>query len=346
MKVEALEKKIEMTIPSEWEELSQNQFVETVDLLLLLIQKKILPIDFRIGLIKAFLQYKKPIFISQKRREIIDENLFFLSEYMRFPLKYIYSHELTDGLSQKATDKLSKYELIEIFDPQILAEIKHKQFYTKNTNGFWELNAHIEIDLDGLITLPIETLSIKQNNKTLTFKLPFFRYDKGSGLFFTNFTASQFVDMYECYFLYTQKSEPQILDFFCASAVSSSNETFLQNSKFIALAEPKYKYAILIWFQAFLKFIMSQTDYHILFAREKKETTKESLNMGLGETILFLSKIGYGSKDEIAKTNVIDFFDMLLKETKDNINQLREIGIEENEISTKIGIPYEILQKI
>ena len=108
---------------------------------------------------------------------------------------------------------------------------------------------------------------------------------------------------------------------------------------------PVIKQGVLLNFNALTQFLALRTKYGIMWTSIKKEKTPD-ITIGLNDTIYSLSKLGYGSVDELSRINLMTFLNLSLKNIIDTVNSLHENEVSIIEISNKTGLPVTSIQKL
>lgn len=163
------------------------------------------------------------------------------------------------------------------------------------------------------------------------------------GIPITDMRAEEFCDAYEYY------AAGAINEMICAlyrpDRSRYHNFDNQKNIEAVRLLDASTRQAAVYFFQYVLAYFHDSPFYNIIFQNDDKSTPGK-LSFGLGGSIYNLSKSGYGSKEEVARLSVTEFFDLLVKQIIDSVNEWKAIEKDPGEIAKKTGIPLRVITKI
>lgn len=330
-------KRSKVVIHNEWHELTQDEFVDVVEMIDRFRNNKIEYHDFRLSLLEILSGYKrkrKMWRLSKEKAELIDFNLWRLSEMMNFAIVPHYEDEsVLDFLSEEMQRKLRKIFPSEIYETEEFAEIepimhllhpKAKINYNIRCNPMQELYHHSRF-FNGI------TWKIENNIPILSMK------------------AGQFIDLQEYYRLFLQEKNPDYLNYFMAVFYDESKnydsiQCQMHANDFIDVPE-KYKKAVVFVYESILHLIREVQPYSILFGDSGEDNTPK-LTVGVSEAFYNISKDYSQSLQQAYDMNVVDYLNILCKNIIDAVKQLRGYDKKDYEIAAELKLPTEIIAQI
>jgi hypothetical protein len=202
---------------------------------------------------------------------------------------------------------------------------------------------NFDIDRFFILTIDIDTIEMKG----LTFNI------NDNGIISTDMTAEEFVDAYNFYVMFENSKNIGILKYMAliflrpvvnGKKIEYSSVSCIQNAMALSDIDSSVLFGCYIQFAGLMNFILKRTNYALLFKGDAQQAGK--ISIGLAETIYSLSKTGYGSKSEIAKLNLFEYLDLLLKETLDYVKELNAMEKTYNEISELTGLSIDQITRI
>lgn len=322
-------------IPDCWEELSEDQYLAVSGILLNLTGGNMDLIDLRLNLLKALTGYSRSKErFSQEDQERIDENLYLLSEMVRFPIRPKYENmEVMEVLSEPLRDKLRTHFPFEIYDKKYLGELKMVE-------GLLKYGASINFNMKRNPLLSFRHLETVLHG-------PFFECDR-KGLAITDMTAGEFVDAYEYYSLYLSTQDELYMRKMCLTLYRENRAVYGNESRIPGMLatvpiDARVQYAVFLFFQNFMEYLV-KSPYGLLFGKSEKKS--EGISLGMISTIYSLSKEGYGTTQEISRLNLADYLNMLLKQLIDAVKSLRSLKKTDTQIAEELEINYETVRRI
>ena len=309
-----------------YEELSEAEFILLNKLirhfkqgLLSLIEVKTLFVLHLLGFNIQRLNYKA-------MRNVFTENIYRLTREISFFYRIVYEDEKKFSALSSALQQ----QLKTMF-PSDLPE-------TPETRVAAKMKRHIVIYAEfGKNIIP--SLKIGRTKYTgYTFNIT-------DGLATTSLTALQFAEAQKVVQQYAQTQSNELLNLLCSILYSpvaglySENHSAAYALQFKKVAN-EVKESILLNFCAIINFIVHKTKYSILFLRPqgKKEEKKKTYSLGLVDNMYMLSKKGYGDSLQMENSNLFKFFDLLIKELKDNVQELERAGKTKPEIAEALNL--------
>ena len=98
----------------------------------------------------------------------------------------------------------------------------------------------------------------------------------------------------------------------------------MKNKKVFERVSYPVRYAVMIWFTGIVRYFTEHAIYRVLFSGTEEQN--EKINLGMTETIMSLSLVGFGTTAEMERVSVVDYFDMQVKALKKMISDTRGGG--------------------
>jgi hypothetical protein len=102
------------------------------------------------------------------------------------------------------------------------------------------------------------------------------------------------------------------------------------------------KMLILFWFAGIIQHYTAHPHYSVLFSSTKKDEG-EKIRLGAAETLLYLTREGYGDPDRMTLN---DYFDAQVKALKDSISHALAQGAKIGKIAQETGLTPETIDKL
>ena len=107
------------------------------------------------------------------------------------------------------------------------------------------------------------------------------------------------------------------------------------------------RFAILVWFTGVVNYFVEHPDYKLLFAGDASDREREDrVDLGLCESIMGLSLDGFGTKEEMERSTIVEFFDMQIKSLKKKIAEAIASGMKVHDIASRARIPYSTIHRL
>jgi hypothetical protein len=329
-----------VTIPDKWGELTPDQFIKVVKLYHEMVQGEANVLHFRLRLLKLLSGYERStVGTDGETAETIDSNLLILSQMLTFAIKPVYANPevmevFTEDLQMLLKSRFP-FDITEI-DHTAVLEMVHDQ-----------LKWFPVLDLNfGTNPLPIIHLKVKRGGKVIDLQRfgPTFNIDK-YGIISTDMIAEEYVDAMEYFRLYQFTDDIGYLDKMISVLYREKRHdynTFRDSMPGeVATITICTKLAIAKVFEYICSSITNHPAFEVLFA------AKEARSGGSFSDVFYhLSEKGLGSRTDIARWNLTDFFSAMARDIKNSVASLRSSGVDESKISNDLNIPFEILQKI
>lgn len=164
------------------------------------------------------------------------------------------------------------------------------------------------------------------------------RFDIGL-IISTDITAGTYADLMDLVVAWENSKQELLLDYMVLLLYSNltmkeaaQNKPILDKVKALDF---DLKFAIYLWFVSITCYFAKHPVYHHLYIGKKSESEKVSI--GASESIIRLSKSGYGNIEMIRSKSVVDFFDIQFAELQESIRSAVSSGIEISKIAEKTG---------
>ncbi|MDR1119544.1 MAG: hypothetical protein LBM08_01335 [Dysgonamonadaceae bacterium] len=310
--------------PDQWEELSPEQYLMLVELLLEFMQGNISAQEVRLAYFINIANINSKAIIK-RNRERFNENLFRITRTLNFMFRYEYPDGSLDEIAPELRKSLSKTlpnDLPDHVELQYVKKLKRQTFpdftFAKNL-------------------LP----EIKINGK----KYPGYIFELHEEVIHTTLTAEQYVNANLLYGKYIDTRNPSYLDMLVATLYCPKGSDAVSFAETAAKSDNVDKQAVFICFQAIQTFLATRTKYAILWSR-KPADKNDKLSLGLSDSIYSLSSAGYGSLNEVSQMPLTAFFDLLVKNIIDAVKTLRDMKLKKDEIAEKTGLSLDQINKI
>lgn len=209
------------------------------------------------------------------------------------------------------------------------------------------------------ITFPLrkKNESLEINNLFLKNPIPFVRirrkkyrgkrFDVGV-VIRTDITAKNFSDALDTAKAFAETQSEECLNTLCA-ILYPKHEDHARNMlsdhhKKFSRVGYDVRFGILIWFTGIVEYFSTHPDYKILF--QNNTESEDKITLGMSETIMHLVLVGFGSKQEMENTNVVDYFDLQIKSLKQTIAEARGNGAKTEDIAKHTRMSYSLIEKL
>lgn len=155
----------------------------------------------------------------------------------------------------------------------------------------------------------------------------------------TDFTAGTYSDAMDLVIAWEETGDINILNYLVALLYTNQNIHSIINCKNILTKVERLplmlKYAVYQWFISISAYFFKHPVYMHLFVGKKSEG--EKIRLGMSETIIRLSKSGYGSIKELKGKNLIEYMDLQIAELQESIRGALAAGMEPVKLAEKTG---------
>lgn len=326
-------------LPERWDELTPTQAVAVVAVLDEFLTEELSVGNFRLRLLQRLTGYqpnkKRLKKFSEDELEHVRENLYMLSEMLRFPLRpRISNPEVIEVLSPELQEALKTHFPFEIHDPDWLAELQMVEKILK-------VEPEINLDIRRCLIPDIEANGLVNHGPT-------FNIDK-NGVVATDIMAAEYIDAYEFFNFYMQTRDETYLNSFMAVLYRPHRKHYSTYDAQQRASEFKgvpmsTKRVVMVWFQSLLEYLAERSPFSILFKREPKE--EKGISLGIGDTIYTIAGKGYGPKNQVERFSLQDYFSVLLRELVEAVRSMKEMELSTNKIEEKTGLSADVIAQI
>lgn len=157
----------------------------------------------------------------------------------------------------------------------------------------------------------------------------------------TNITAGTYADAMDLVIAWEENKDPKdpVLNYIIGMLYTGLPlKEILENTKLLNSldkVEFSVKYAIYLWFVSISTYFLAHPVYSHLYKGKKQDGDK--IRLGMAESIIRLSKAGYGSIDNMKSMNLIAFMDIQIAELQESIRGALAAGIEPIKLAEKTG---------
>lgn len=162
----------------------------------------------------------------------------------------------------------------------------------------------------------------------------------------TSLTARQFCDAYDIFAGYAKAPSDDLLNILCAilygdfAPYTVAAACQLAKQYFAKLPLPQ-KHAVLMWFTGIAQWLVAHPVYCVLFAgRSAAGGEGQRISLGMSESIMQLSAAGFGSVDSVGALPVTDFFDLMVKDLKQQLSEAIAKGVKKENLIRQTGLTY------
>lgn len=343
--IEIKSKKGKVSIPNEWGELSQEQYLDIMALIYTHPVRTNADMDmfeFRLRLLNLLSGYAR----SNKKyspddQEDINSLLYILAAKMTFVYRPYYSEtEIFEVMSEDLAEKLKTNFPYDLSVTDYADEILQFEDLIKCTPV---INYNMKQN-------PLAVLKIKRPwKRSLKIKGPVFDIDP-LGVAITNITAGEYVDAQEYYQLYNSTREDRYLKALCfvfyrsysgVYDVAKSQAQLKQNPEIDSL----FFLGFYSFFQNIQEYFFTHPVFKILYT-STETTPKNRISLGNAESIYNAAANGYGNIEQIKNLNLADYMSLMVKDIKDGVATLRGHKKKDHEIAKALNLPIEIIKQL
>ena len=321
-----------ISIPSTWAELSSAQFIKVIKLYNEMANGDRNVLEFRLKLLKMLSGYERgKKGVDDETAETIDSNLLILSQMLTFAIKPVYANP----------------EIMEIFTEDLQALLKTTFPFDITAIEHTEQLAMVA---DQLQWFPVLNLDFGTNPmpEVLVGDVmragPVFDIDS-FGIISTDMIAEEYVDAMEYLRLYQFSDNIGYLDKMISVLYREKRHDYNTFRESLPCEVANLTICTKLAIEKIFEYICSSVTTHPAF--EILFSANETKSGGSFSDVFFhLSEKGLGSRTSIARWNLTDFFQAIVRDLKNNVTSLRASGVDDSKISHEMNIPIETLQRI
>ncbi len=317
------------SMKTEWHELSADEFVKVSQLISCFRKGEYSLFDIRVRLVLLLCGIDISRMRIKGNEDRLNENIYQLTRELDFFFRIEYENEKAFAqFSPEMRRQLSRKF------PEDLPESPETRVASK-------LKKHIRINIEFPANLIPDIRFGRQ-------RFPGYTFIVVDGIAQTSLTALQFAEAQKISSQYWQNESGQLLNMLCGILYQCgySEPTAMELSERMQPVPRHIKEAILLNFSAITNFIVHSTKYSILFERPRKSKKNGKYSLGLVENMYSLSKRGYGDSHLMENANLFKFFDLVIKEMADQVDELHRAGKNKGEISEIMNLSIEQLNDL
>lgn len=341
--IEIQGKRKKIVLPSAWEDLSTKQFILTIVKLLELLGREIKINEFRVALLLLYTRYKP----SSDNREHRWSMWKFRMKLCKMSIKYFILFlfrrvrfyamlELIGEWRQLHFPDLSAIaSRREMINSNLIILSEQIKFPLRERRDGWEVNNCFNRNPIPWIRPRLRKFAGKQ-------------FDVGI-IIRTNITAREFADCFDIVKAFASTRSGECLNALCAilyPRYSEHNRNIASNhyKNFERVSYP-VRYGVMIWFTGIVRYFTEHAIYRVLFSGSG-EQNEEKISLGMSETIMHLSLVGFGTTAEMERVSVVDYFDMQVKALKKMIADVRGGGATLDDIAKSTKLSYAVIEQL
>ncbi|GEM_PF-646066 len=341
--IEIQGKRKKIVLPSAWEDLSTRQFIFTIVKLLELLGQQIKINDFRIALLLLYTKYKPSSDRKVQRLCMWRSRLKLYKVTVRYFILYLVRRVKFRAM----LTLLGEWRIIHFPDLSAIAERREMinsnliilseqiKFPLREGRDGWEVNNCFNRNPIPWIRPRLRKYTGKQ-------------FDVGI-IIRTNITAREFADCFDIVKAFASTRSGECLNALCAilyPRYSDHNRNIASNhyKNFERVSYP-VRYGVMIWFTGIVRYFTEHPIYCVLFSGSG-EQHEEKISLGMSETIMHLSLVGFGTTAEMERVSVVDYFDMQVKALKKMIADARGGGATLDDIAKATKLSYAVIEQL
>ena len=317
-KIELIYHGEQFSVPNNWDDLTQEQYLHLVRDMMLMSEGKLSPGEVRIRLLCDIMHWE----VGKIRNEDAIANLVALSERLTFlfTISYPDNNAALDGLSREEKAlrrRVDPYQL-----PKPLAEKLSKLDYRYTVDlSFFKQQ------------LPSVVIGGKVYHG--------YRADKSFNQLTLSLTALQYLEAREL--INNARALPLMAAILYCPGEYDTETAHTLGSEFVKL--PNATLQAISWnFQAVNNFLFTMTSFSLL--TKFKEKKPSLITTDASDALYDLSADGLGNNREVERMNVLTYLRILRKKTIDTVRQMRGMKMDTPTISIETGLPLAIINDI
>lgn len=165
----------------------------------------------------------------------------------------------------------------------------------------------------------------------------------------TNITAREFADAFDIVKAFASTRSGECLNALCAILYprysQHSRNISSEHYKMFERVSYPVRYAVMIWFTGIVRYFAEHPIYRVLFSGSGEQNV-EKISLGMSETIMHLSLVGFGTTAEMEQVSVVDYFDMQVKALKKMIADARGSGATLDDIAKATKLSYAVIEQL
>ena len=340
--IEIQGKRKKIVLPSAWEDLSTKQFILTIVKLLELLGRQIKINEFRLALLLLYTGYKPGSDARIQRWQVLKFRLKLCCVSVKYFLLFLFGRFrframltlLGEWRRIHFPDLSAIAERREIINSNLVILSEQIKFPLREGRDGWEVNNSFNRNPIPWIRPRLRRYAGKQ-------------FDVGI-IIRTNITAREFSDAFDIVKAFAESHSEECLNALCAIlyprySLHSRNISSRHYKHFERVSYP-VRYAVMIWFTGIVRYFTEHAIYRVLFSGTGEQN--EKINLGMTETIMSLSLVGFGTTAEMERVSVVDYFDMQVKALKKMISDARGGGATLDDIAKATKLSYAVIEQL
>lgn len=314
-------------VPDRWEELSQNQFLQTLEAVTNLFNGKIDLFQFRIMMALIVTGLKPRRIRSTEKEMLMSENLYRIGSEITFPLVVKYKNRKAFSRMKKAVrEKLGRY-----LPEEITEDLPEKR---------WGEKAEKKVEPDFVFAANLVP-EIRVRRK----KLQGFTFHLDGNMLVTSLTAGQYIEAQSAWAEAAQTGDSSMLRLMAAVLYSPGkykSADVLALSRLLAGVSLQVLNAVFVNFQAIQEFISTGTKYSLLYKDSGQKMSKNAVT-GLESAAYSLIRSGVKKPERM---NLMKFLDLLYNDVVTSVTELHRQEMPLDKISEKTGLSISKINQV
>lgn len=165
----------------------------------------------------------------------------------------------------------------------------------------------------------------------------------------TNITAREFADAFDIVKVFASTRSGECLNALCAILYPrySEHNRNIVSAHYKSFERVSYpvRYGVMIWFTGIVRYFTEHAIYRVLFSGSGGQH-EEKISLGMSETIMHLSLVGFGTTAEMERVSVVDYFDMQVKALKKMIADAKGGGATLDDVANATKLSYAVIEQL
>lgn len=311
--------------PSQWAELSAEQYLALIQLINIMWNGEISMLDMRMLWFKKIAGLEN-VKVPKRCRAVFMDNIVTASRQFDFFYKLDYGGAI-DELSPSSRRLLKKTPADEINSSD--SEIRYARTldYTYIIDAVWAKNLIPEIKVGDAV-------------------LQGWKADVKDGILSTTLSAMQFTQGYDLLSLISTAGSPRTIAVLTALlyGVKTDNEQLISQ---IEKLPDVVLQGVVLNFQAFVSYIFGCTHYSLLWdTKSETSSTKEVIKTSFSDSLYSLCKTGYGNYEQVEQMPLLTYLSIMRSDIISGVKTMAASGSSADDIAEHMHLPVTLILKM